>query len=245
MTRHVAGLALLAGLVVALAAMLVQLSPPNAGAQVPERLPEPSGISVLGEGVVLAPPDQARSVFGVEVVDPSLATAQQEAASRMSAVLDRLVQAGVDPKDIKTVRFIVQPEFDNRSGQPVLAGFRVSNAVAVTLKDIDAVGRTIDAVVAAGAVRVEGVSFEVADPSGLKDQAREQAMNNARAKAEQLARLGGVTLGKPIRIEESDLGGVRPLQAAPAARAAAAPETPIMPGELEIRTQVQVVFAIQ
>jgi uncharacterized protein YggE len=81
----------------------------------------------------------------------------------------------------------------------------------------------------------------------LKAQARDQAMQNARAKAEQLARDAGVTLGRPITIEESDVGGVTPVRAAPAAADAfAAPaSTPIQPGELQVQTIVRVTWAIQ
>lgn len=206
---------------------------------------QPTGISVVGQGVVLAQPTQGMVVFGVEVVNRSLAAAQQDAANRMDAVVNKLIELGVDRRDLKTVRFSVQPQYDQQGRTPTLTGYRVSNAVAATLKDINAIGGTIDAAVEAGAVRVEGVTFHVADPSQLKDQAREQAVVNARSKAEQLARLSGVTLGRPIRIEESDPGGVRPVEAQPAARAALAAETPILAGELEIRTQVRVVFAIQ
>jgi uncharacterized protein YggE len=71
-------------------------------------------------------------------------------------------------------------------------------------------------------------------------------MTNAQAKAQQLARDGGVSLGRPIAIDESDTGGVTPVQvrtAAPAA--AAAPSTPIQPGQLQVSTTVRVVYAMQ
>ena len=81
----------------------------------------------------------------------------------------------------------------------------------------------------------------------LKNQARDQAMANARAKAEQLARDAGITLGRPISIDESDAGGVTPVRAqAPAvALAGQAPTTPIQPGELQVQTNIRVVWSIQ
>ena len=121
----------------------------------------------------------------------------------------------------------------------------VTYASAVALLGITD-GALLDDVVGAGATRVVGISFEADDMSSLKEQARDQAMQNARAKADQLAREAGVSLGRPLTIEESDVGGVMPVQAAPRAAAApaAAPPTPIQPGELQVRTTLRVVWAI-
>jgi uncharacterized protein YggE len=100
-------------------------------------------------------------------------------------------------------------------------------------------------VVGSGATRVQGIAFESSDMEALKNQARDQAMANARAKAEQLARGAGVTLGRPTTIEESDTGGVTPVRQLSAAPAAAAPATPIQPGQLQVSTTVRVIWSIQ
>jgi uncharacterized protein YggE len=104
----------------------------------------------------------------------------------------------------------------------------------------------LDDVVGSGATRVFGIAFESSDMEALKNQARDQAMANAQAKAQQLARDAGVTLGRPTTIEESDTGGVTPVRqlAAPAA-AQAAPTTPIQPGQLQVSTTVRVIWSIQ
>jgi uncharacterized protein YggE len=94
---------------------------------------------------------------------------------------------------------------------------------------------------------VYGISFEASNMDAIKSQARDQAMSNAHDKAAQLAKGGGVTLGRPIAIEESDTGGVtpQPIQRAAPAAAAAAPTTPIQAGQLQVSTTVRVVYAIQ
>jgi uncharacterized protein YggE len=82
----------------------------------------------------------------------------------------------------------------------------------------------------------------------LKNQARDQAMTNARAKADQLARDAGVSLGRPTAIDESDTGGVSPVRFSNAPQPAAAAQavtTPIQPGELRVSTTVHVVWSIQ
>lgn len=237
--------------VLAAGALLFQVLGPRASVGAAQTIPpEPggtnqTGIRVVGEGLVTAAPTMAQLRLGVDVFDASLAQAQQEAARRMDAVIGRLRARGIAAEDIQTVQYSVFPEYDQRGGAaPVLRGYRVVNVVQVRIRQLDQVGAVIDDVVATGATRVEGISFQAENLTELKRQARELAMQNARAKAEQLAQLGGVGLGRVILIEESDVGGVTPVAARDLAVAPAAQPTPIEPGQLEIRTIVRVVYAI-
>jgi uncharacterized protein YggE len=234
--------------IVAIAALLVAAADAGRAASA-QNVPVPppaarEGISVVGEGIVLAQPSVARLTLGVEVSNASLAAAQTEASTRMDAVIRKLKAAGIPDPDIRTVSFSVNPQYDQSGG---LRAYQVQNLVGVKSADVPGLGTLIDDVVGAGATRLFAISFEADDMAGLKDQARDQAMQNARARAEQLARDAGVSVGRPLTIEESDVGGATPVQAAPRAAAApaAAPPTPIQPGELEVRTTVRVVWAIQ
>jgi uncharacterized protein YggE len=205
------------------------------------------GISVVGEGVVTATPNIARITLGVEVINASLNAAQADAANKMDAVVNTLKAAGVAESDIKTVNYTVNPLYDFRDNQNVLRGYQVQNMVEVRVTNLPGLGPLIDGVVASGASRIYGIRFESDNPSALKDQARDLAMQNAKAKAEQLARGAGVSLGRPIYIEESDTGGVTPvraeLSAAPAADGGRS-VTPVQPGEMQVRTTVRVVWGI-
>ncbi len=216
---------------------------------VPSQPPQPSGISVVGSGIVLATPNIARVTLGVEVSNGSLAAAQSDAAQRMDAVIGKLKSHGLADDDIRTVSYNISPQYDTSrdSGAQVLRGYQVQNLVDARVTNVSTLGQLLDDVVSAGATRVFGIRFEADNMEALKTQARDQAMQNARAKAEQLARDAGVSLGRAITIEESDVGGVTPVrQAAPAAAApAAAVTTPIQPGELQVQTTVRVIWAIQ
>jgi uncharacterized protein YggE len=206
--------------------------------------PSNSGISVLGSGIVLATPNTAHITIGVEVNDASLANAQAEAARRMDAVTTKLKADGIADDDIRTTSYNVNPQYDQNGA---LRSYQVQNLVDVKTTNVTGIGPLIDDAVNAGATRIYGISFSASNVDDLKNQARDQAMQNARAKAEQLARDGGVSLGRPISIEESD-AGTTPVAArapAPAAAFSAAPPTPIQPGELTVQTQVRVVYAIQ
>jgi uncharacterized protein YggE len=238
--------------VAALGAALLASAPIGRAQTVPVQPQADLGINVVGAGIVQATPNVARITVGVEVTDPSLANAQAEAARRMDAVVAKLKADGIAESDIRTVSFNVSPIYDQRpndaQGAQTLRGFQVQNLVEIKSTNVAGLGPLLDDAVAAGATRIYGIRFEADNLEALKAQARDQAMQNARTKAEQLARNAGVSLGRPLRIEESDIGGVTPVrqQAAPAAALAApAPPTPIQPGELLVQTNVNVTWAIQ
>lgn len=236
------------GIAASIAAVLA-LAPRGFTQTIPVQPPQtPQGISVVGEGIVLAQPNVVRITLGVDIFDQSLSNAQTQAAQRMDAVVSKLKAAGIPEGNIRTVTYNVTPQYEQQGGggQPALRGYQVQNMVEVKSTNVGGLGSLLDDVVSAGATRIFGIAFEADDPAALKNQARDQAMTNAHAKAEQLARDAGVSLGRPITIEESDVGGVTPvrqLNAAPAA--AAAPATPIQPGQLQVTTTVRVIWSIQ
>ena len=163
---------------------------------------------------VIAQPDVARITLGIDVFDPSLSRAQAMASTSMDAVVNKLKADGILDTDIRTVSFNINPQYDQQNqNQPVLRGYQVQNLVEVKTTNVAGLGPLIDDAVASGATRVNGIRFEASDMAGLKSQARDQAMQDARAQADQLARDAGVTLGKPISIEISDTGGVTPVRA--------------------------------
>jgi uncharacterized protein YggE len=231
-----------------LIAALLAVAPLGSAQTIPVQPQATTGISVLGAGIVLAQPNTARITLGVEVFDASLSNAQATAANRMDAVVAKLKAAGIPDTDIRTVSYNINPQYDTRDpNQSVLRGYQIQNLVEVKSTNVGGLGALLDDVVSAGATRVMGIRFEASNMEDLKNQARDQAMANAKAKAEQLARDAGVTLGRPITIEESDAGGVTPVraQAPAAALAGQAATTPIQPGELQVQTTIRVVYGIQ
>ena len=206
------------------------------------------GVWVSGTGKVTVTPDITNLMLGIEAQEATVAEAQSEATGAMNQVMNALKDNGVADKDIQTQYFSIQKvtRWDDEKQQEVVIGYRVTNMVAAKIRDMAKVGTIIDAVALAGGdlTRIDSISFSVDDPSVYYEEARGKAMADARAKAEQLAELGGITLGKPTYISESM---VIPSPIYPV-RAEAAPvvaETPISAGETEISLTVQVVYAIQ
>lgn len=230
------------GLAVAVAAMAVGPAAPIAAAADDLR----STITVVGEGRVTVQPDTAYASFGVEAAGDSFAATQNDASARMQAVIDTLVGQGISRDDIRTSRLAVNPVYDQRDNT-VLRGYRANNTVRVRVRQLDRVGAIVDAATGAGANRVEGISFTVDNLEPVKDQAREQAVRNARAKADQLAGLVGMRIVGVKAVVESDASS----SPAPYARAdgalAAAPAAapPVEPGTQEVRTQVTVTYIVE
>jgi len=157
---------------------------------------------------VKAKPDLATVQVVVDVSNKNVGEAQSDAATRMNAVMAKLKELGIADEDVKTSQFAIYPQYDYTPGreQGTLVGYRVVNGVAVTVKQLDRVGKVLDGVVAAGATRVDGVSFSIADQTALQSQARASAVKQARGRAEELAKAAGVSLGKVTSISESSSG---------------------------------------
>lgn len=202
-------------------------------------------VAVEGSGRATAPPDRAHVAAGVETRAETAADASRANAGQMAAIFEALTAAGVPARAIQTSNLSIAPVYDrpDRSGgAPALAGYQAVNQVTVEIDDVDRVGQVIDALAEAGANRIHGVRFAIADPTELRDQARREAVADARRKAALLADLAGVALGDLLRIEER--GVSRPTLAMEAMDAARSVATPVAPGEQIVSASVSVRFAI-
>lgn len=202
-------------------------------------------VSVSATGQVAAEPDTARISSGVvsEAATAREALARNSAA--MAKLIDGLKSAGVEPKDIQTSSFHVEPRYTNpRDGQAaVIDGYRVVNQVEVLARDLSKLGQLLDSLVASGANQMGGLSFEVSKAETLKDEARKAAMANARRRAELFAAAAGASLGEVITIsEEVAMSGPRPFGAA---REVAMKAVPIEAGTEMLEARVTVTWALK
>lgn len=217
-----------------------------------------AGIWVSGHGTISVAPDLAMLDFGVETRAPNVSEANSQASIAMDAVIEALKARGVKDEDIQTSRFSIYPRYDYieeekdgvRSSREVLVGYRVRNSGTVKLRDLDSVGEVIDEVVTAGGdnVRISDINFTLEDPKPKMAELREMAVADAQAKAEHLAELSDVSVGRLIYISEG--------AAAPSVRGfaesfdfayampAAARAPSISGGEVTLSLSVQAGFAI-
>jgi uncharacterized protein YggE len=199
-------------------------------------------ISVTGEATISVPPDQAQVEAGVTSDGKTAREASEANNVTMGKVLLALKAAGIDAKDIQTSRLSLQPQSAPNRSTNAIAGYRASNQVTVRLRDVTKVASTIDLLVGAGANDIGGINFMVSQASKLLDDAREQAVADARRKAEIYAKAAGVTLGAPLSIAEE--GARAPVFRGKMALAPMA-ATPVAQGEETLSVNVSVSWAIK
>ncbi len=246
------GLLVVIGLVLAVSLLLIgceEQEESSSEVALTGSISQQTGIWVSGTGEVTVTPDVAILTLGVEAQETTVNAAQSEATSAMNAVMAALKSNGVADKDIQTQWYNISPvtRWDDRTSEQITTGYSVTNMVTVKIRDISKAGTIIDAVAEAGgnSTRVNGISFTVDDPAAYNTQAREKAMQDASAKAQQLATLAGVTLGKAIYISESGSYIPAPYYPKVYLDESASGGIPISAGELEITLSVQVGYAIE
>ena len=203
-------IALRPALSVAAAALLLAFTAPLHAEEKPmDRL-----ITVSASGFAYAAPDRARISSGVAAEAATAREALGANSELMGKVVAGLKEAGIDAKDIQTSNFSVEPRYTNpRDGTPSrIDGYRVSNQVTVLVRDVAALGSLVDKLASLGANQIYGLNFEVSKAETLKDEARKEAVANARRRAELLAAAAGAEVGDVVTISESvDHIGPRPM----------------------------------
>ena len=212
--------------------------------------PESRSIHVTGSGSVTGEPDIATLYLGVSVEKASVEEAREAAASAMTAVIDSLKANDITENDIQTENFSIYPQYDYTEEGRVLRGYRVNNTVNVTARDLESLSDIIDDAIGAGGdiVVVNSIQFMIEDPTPLQTQARALAVKDAEAKAQTLAEVSGVILGKPITITETTRTTGPPIAYAESADFAAddaRSSTPIEAGELTVTINVTISYEIE
>ena len=204
----------------------------------------PAAISVTGEAQISVPPDLATVDAGVATDARTAREASDANNAAMGKVLTALKSANIDAKDVQTSRLSLQPQYaPNRSGPSPVVGYRASNRVTVRIHDVSKVANVVDVLVGAGANDIGNIAFAVSQASKLLDDARAQAIADARRKAEIYAKAAGVTLGAPLSISEE--GAPQPMFRAKMAAPMATAPTPIAQGEETLSISVAVTWAIK
>jgi uncharacterized protein YggE len=189
------------------------------------------------------------SVINLGVTTGQTASAAlAENARRMEALTQALRRAGVAERDIQTSNVSVYPQQVYSEGQaPRITGYQANNSVTAKVRRIDTTGRVIDAAVGAGGNTVNGVSFTYQNPDEQMDAARRDAIAEARRRAELYASALNMRVHRIVAVNEG--GGFSPPNPMPlwaerwAANVGAA--TPISPGQIETRLNVNVTFELR
>ena len=216
-------------------------------------------ISVSGKGEVLAKPDIGTFTFSVQTEGKDATTAQTQGTKAMDTITKYLADNGVEDKDIKTTNYNLSPKYKYENkvcpagtycppGNRVQDGFTVNQSVTVKVRKLDQAGALISGVGDKGATNISSLSFTIDDDSALQSQAREKAIKDAKAKAEELAKSLGLKIDRIVGFNESGqgpvyygMGGSDTMMA----KSEAAPSAVVPTGQNTITSNVNIVYALK
>jgi uncharacterized protein len=194
-------------------------------------------ITVTGNGRATAAPDMATIEIGVEFPNTDVATAYSEVNDTIERIIEAMVAAGVAREDIRTTGINIYSEgIPSPDGQQMENRYRVGNRVQVVVRDLSLIETVIDTAVTSGANMIFGLQFGISDMSAVEAQARTEALDDARARATQIAENIGVELGDIVGVVEMS-GGFYPMF-----DYGGGGQSVVEPGQLTVNMQMQVTF---
>lgn len=204
-------------------------------------------LDVSAQGRTTRAPDLATIRAGVVTQAPTAAAALSDNAARMARVVAALKAAGVATRDVQTANVSLSPQYRYTDGKPPeVTGYQASNSVSIRFRDIARSGAILDALVAQGANQIDGPSLSLDQPDAALDEARTDAVQRARARADLYARAAGLRVVRIVSIAEEgqNAGGPQPpVFYARAAKADAA--TQIAAGETDVTVSLAVRFLLR
>lgn len=208
-------------------------------------------LSVQANGEARVAPDEATVRLGVLAQAPTARAAMDEANRSANAILDAIRKLGVRAEDIQTSELNLNPVYANqpemRGGEPRISGYQATNVVSVRLEKLDQVGPVVDAGLAAGANRLDGVIFGLRNDEAARSTALTRAAEAARIKAETLARALRVRLVEIVEVVEGGVSVFTPVyrRQAMAMERSMAADTPVSAGQVGIDANVTLRYRIE
>ena len=206
-------------------------------------------ISVTGVGEVIVVPDTASIQIGVQVFAEELAAAQEMSSEQITSIINTLVEAGVEERDIQTSNYSVsiRQQYDNQGIATAVLGYDIYNTLSVTVRDVDSLGEILDKAVSSGANQIYGIYFFTEDLTEATAQAREKAVEDANARAGQLAATAGLELGRVLNMSEGFSQAPIPFEygrGMAAAEDMAGSAVPIQTGSQSVQITVTVTYEV-
>jgi len=210
------------------------------------------GIWVNGQAKIMTTPDIVEMSLGIESINKIVSKSVKTVSIDHEKLISILLKKGIEKNEIKTTRYTINPQYKYTKDGSELTGYKVSHYLSFTYRDIDRIGELIDTISygpesIGNNLRINSINFSIEDPIVFESKLRENAIADAKRKANELADFANITLGSPIYISEnsptnftkqmteSDIG---------LARMAAVPSTEISSGQLTLTFNVNMGFSI-
>jgi hypothetical protein len=203
--------------------------------------------TVDGSGEASGVPSTAEFMVGVTKTGASVTVVQEQVNTTTNKIVAELKKLGIGKNEIKTSDYSVNPNIDYNSGRQTTTGYTVSTTISVTLSDSALANKALDSATANGATTINGVSFVLSDEDKIKleDEARMEAIKEAKERAQKISHQAGIRLGKIVNVYVSS--PERPMMfdkmsVSNAGGGAPEPETQLQPGENKVSVSVSLSY---
>ncbi len=207
-------------------------------------------VSFTGEGKISAKPDIAVISASIVTQATDSKVAQNDNSAKSTKVTEFLKKQNIEDRDIKTSGYNIYPQqkYPPYGGQPTITGYQVTQSFEIKVRDLAKIGTILSGLVTAGANQVNNTGLQVENPEALKDQARQEAINDAKQKANTLKKQVGISLGKIVNFSENTGGYPYPMMyesktASGMGGSSVTPDVPV--GENEISVSVTITYQIK
>ncbi len=220
-------------------------------------------ITVSGEGKIYAKPDIATVSFGVATDGKTVAEVTKSNTAKMNTVINAIKALKVDEKDIQTTNYSLTPVYENSviyapvpmmypniigGNGTTLTGYKLEQDIQVKIRDFTKIGDVLAKATASGANTIGDLQFTIENPEKFHDQARAEAIKQAKANANNLAKESGINLGKLINVFENS-GPYPVMYSAMGKGVANAPDAvavpTIQPGQQEIDVTINLTYQVK
>ena len=205
-------------------------------------------ISVNGSSTLKVAPDKATINVSIETLDKDAKVASAQNAAIMNKIQKDIMALAIPKDKIKTINYNLYQKYDYDNGKQKLAGYAVSNEIMISVDNIDMVGTVIDTAINAGATNVNSVEFGLKDDQMYRDKALQQAILDAKRKAEVVAGALGRNI---VDVKSIDISNAsiepRMLNSAlylKAGAGASDTSSPIQAGNINIKADVNATFTM-
>ena len=181
------------------------------GRYIGQEIESKNNITVSATGEVYTKPDLALTTFSVVTEAKTVEDAMKENTEKMNEVIESVKSEGVESKDLKTTTFSIRPRYEwyenekslyYPEGERVLVGYEIQQSLQVKIREMDNIGSILEGATSKGANEVGNLQFTVEDEDRAKEEARNDAIKEAKEKAQSIASQLGVKLIKIISFNE-------------------------------------------
>lgn len=199
---------------------------------------------VEGVGKATAVPDTAQISLGITKTAATVKDAQSAVNTTINKLTSDLKNIGVEDKNIKTTNYSVSPNYEFTSGKQTTSGYTITTNIEAKIKPIEKANQAVDIATAAGANLIGGITFTLDDDTKkkLEEDARKEAIKNAKEKAESLANAAGIKLGRIVDVQEYGNEPLPRFDAMPLTAEKSSDQTQLSPGENTIQVTISLSY---